>query len=302
MIEQYVNKLIENLPNHSKNLQKIDLVLDGGIFNGSYLVGALYFIKEMERRKYIKIDRISGCSVGSIVALLYYIDALDLMPDLYKIVNQEFKTKLLFNTNDILRQNILKRIPQDICSKINNKLFICYNDIKNNKKVTKYVYKNIDDLFDTINKSCYIPFLTDNNLLYKNKYIDGINAYIFKREYGKKILHMELLGYDKFIHSLNIKNENTNYHRILTGLLDIHNFFIKNSNTSMCSYTEDWNIFNKCHHNFKLIIEKLIVYILYLSNYYKKYLPKDIKDNILSKIISKIIFDIFSIFLETYCF
>ena len=50
MIEQYVNKLIDNLPDNIKNTKKpivLDLVLDGGVFNGSYLVGALYFLKEM---------------------------------------------------------------------------------------------------------------------------------------------------------------------------------------------------------------------------------------------------------------
>jgi hypothetical protein len=68
MINEYVIKLIENLPDDIKNVNepiKMDVVLDGGIFNGSYHVGALYFLKEMENRKYIKIERISGCSVGS---------------------------------------------------------------------------------------------------------------------------------------------------------------------------------------------------------------------------------------------
>ena len=64
MIDNYVNKFIENLPDDSKKLQRIDLVLDGGIFNGSYLIGALYFLREMEKRKYVTIERISGCSVG----------------------------------------------------------------------------------------------------------------------------------------------------------------------------------------------------------------------------------------------
>ena len=70
---------------------RLDLVLDGGIFNGSYLVGAMYFLKEMEKRKYITVERISGSSIGSIVAFLYYIDALDMMPQLYDIVKNEFK-------------------------------------------------------------------------------------------------------------------------------------------------------------------------------------------------------------------
>lgn len=301
MIDEYVNKLIENLPEETKKLQHIDLVLDGGIFNGSYLVGALYFLKEMERRKYLKIERISGCSVGSIVAFLYYIDSLDLMPKLYEIINNEFKNKYTLKSIKTLKIYLQERIPCDICSRINNKLFICYNDMKKRKKITKCIYKNVDDILDTIIKSCYIPFLIDNNMLYKNKYIDGINAYIFKKQINKKILHMELFSYDKFIHSINIKNEKTNFHRILSGLLDIHSFFIKKTNTSMCSYVSDWNIFNKFNYKLKIIGEYICLYVIYTIIYIKKFIPEEIKDNLIVKIMSKITFDIFSIILETYC-
>ena len=301
MIDEYVNKLIENLPEENKKLQYIDLVLDGGMFNGSYLVGALYFLKEMERRKYIKIERISGCSIGSVVAFLYYIDSLDLMPKLYEIVNEEFKRKYTLTTLKTLKIYLQERISDDICSKVNNKLFICYNDIKKRKKIVKSHYKNVDDIINTIIKSCYIPFLIDNNMLYKKKYIDGINAYIFKQQNNRKILHMELFGYDKFMYALNIKNEKTNFHRILSGLLDVHSFFIKKSGTPMCSFVNDWNIQNKFNYNIKLLIEYLSVNIFYIYFYVKKYIPQEFKENLILKIISKITFDIFSIILETYC-
>jgi|LakMenE01Jun11ns_1017448.scaffolds.fasta_scaffold9933266_3 hypothetical protein len=302
LIEDYVNNLIENLPESSKNLGKIDLVLDGGIFNGSYLVGALYFLKEMEKRNYVKIDRISGCSVGSIIGFLYYIDALDLMPKLYERVNLEFKNNFTLTTIKKLKRYLKKRIPDDICFKVNNKLFICYNDIKKREKIIKSNYKNQDEIIDTIIKSCFIPFVIDNNMLYKNKYIDGINAYIFEKVPSKKILYMDLLGYDKFTYTLNIKNEKTNFHRILSGLLDIHCFFIKGSNTSMCSYVNDWNIIYYLNNKIKYIFEKFIVYIIYFINYYKKYMSDDINENVFVKITSKILYDIFCIFLETYCF
>jgi hypothetical protein len=165
----------------------------------------------------------------------------------------------------------------------------------------KSTYKSIDEIIETIIKSCYIPLLIDNNILYKNKYIDGVNAFIFKKENSKKVLHMELLSYDKFFYALNIKNEKTNFHRILSGLLDIHSFFIKNSKTTMCTYVEDWNIINKCNHNIKLLFETIIVYIIYLIDYVKIYISDDIKDTLIVKIISKISFDIFSIILESYC-
>jgi hypothetical protein len=300
MIQDYVIKFIENLPDDSKRLQRLDLVLDGGIFNGSYLIGALYFIKEMERRKYVKIERISGCSIGSVVAFLYLIDALDVMPKLYDIVKNDFKNNFSLNSIKTLKLYLQDRIPDDICSKVNGRLFICYNNIKNRKKVIKSNYKNVDEIIGTIIKSCYVPFLIDNNMLYKNKYIDGMNAYIFKREPNKKILHMELFGYDKVIYCLNIKNEKSNFHRILTGLLDIHSFYIKKCNTSMCSFVEDWNMINKCNYNAKLVFELIIINVFYFINYIKKYLPDDIKDNIFIKIGSKISFDIFSIIMDTY--
>lgn len=301
MIDEYVNRLIENLPEEDKKLQHIDLVLDGGAFNGSYLVGALYFLKEMERRKYIVIERISGCSIGSLIAFLYYIDSFDLMSKLYEIVNEEFKKTHTLTALKSLKIYLQERIPIDICSKVNNKLFICYHDIKKRKKVVKSNYKNVDDIINTIIKSCYIPFLIDNNMLYKKKYIDGINAYIFKQQNNKKILHMELFGYDKFIYTLNIKNEKTNFHRVLSGLLDIHSFFIKKTNTPMCSFVNNWNILNKFNYNIKLLLEYLLVNIFYVLIYAKKYIPREFKNNLSFKIITKITFDIFSVILETYC-
>jgi hypothetical protein len=301
MIDEYVNRLIENLPDETKNMQHIDLVLDGGMFNGSYLVGALHFLKEMERRKYIKIERISGCSIGSVVAFLYYIDALDIMPKLYELVNAEFKHKYTLNTLKTLKILLQERIPNDICSKINNKLFICYNNVKKRKKIVRSTYKNVDDIINTIIKSCYVPFLIDNNMLYKKKYIDGMNAYIFKKQENRKILHMELFSYDKFIYALNIKNEKNNFHRILSGLLDIHSFFIKKSNTPMCSFVNDWNIINKFNYRLKIIGENVCLYIIYIIIYLKKFMPEEIKDNLIIKLATKIIFDIFTTTLETYC-
>ena len=119
MIDEYVNKLIENLPDESKKIGATDLFLDGGLFNGSYLVGALYFIREMEQRGFIKIRRISGCSIGSVVAFLYFIDALDMMPKLYNLVNDEFKGSMSLQIIKRLKEYLSSRIPDEICSKVN---------------------------------------------------------------------------------------------------------------------------------------------------------------------------------------
>jgi hypothetical protein len=304
MIDEYVIKLIDNLPDDIKNRKEplvIDLVLDGGIFNGSYLVGALYFLKEMEKRNYITIKRISSCSIGSVVAFIYFIDALDLMPELYNIVNKCFKQTYKLQTIKDLKKHLGKKIPSDICEKVNGKLFIAYNNVIKRKKVVKSVYKDVDDIMNSIINSCFVPFLIDGNILNKSKYIDGLNPYIFDKEKNTKILHLDLYGYDKVGCLLNVKNEKTNYHRILSGLLDIHSFFIKGTNTPMCSYVNNWTIYNYGVNGLKTLVERIMIYIVYYIFIFKNLLPGDFKDTLFYKIISQTTYDVFTIMLEHYC-
>lgn len=303
MINEYVIKLIENLPDDIKNVNepiKMDIVLDGGLFNGSYHVGALYFLKEMENRKYIKIERISGCSIGSVVGFLYFIDSLDLMPKLYDLINKEFRQTYNLNFIKELKNHLSERIPSDICEKVNGRFYITYNNIKKGTKHVKSIYKNVDDIINTIIKSSYIPYLIDGNILYENKYIDGMNPYVFT-ERDKKILYIDLFGTDKLGNLLNVKNEKTNYHRVLSGLLDIHSFFIKQSNTHMCSYVNDWSYSNICFNYIKTLIERICIYLIHLLIFVKKYVSDEFKDTVFYKILSKISYDIFIIILENYC-
>lgn len=304
MINEYVSKLIENLPDELKTTNtpiKMDVVLDGGVFNGSYLVGALYFLKEMERRNYIRIERISGCSIGSIAAFLYFIDDLDSMTNLYNVVHSEFKKTYTLKKIKEIQSLLTGKIPSDICKKVKNRLYITYNNIKKKTKPVKCKYKDINEIINSIIKSCFVPYLIDGNILYENKYLDGINPYIFEKEKNKKILYLDLFGYDKIGNLLNVKNEKTNFHRVLAGLLDIHNFYIKQSSTQMCSYVNDWSIRNKLFYYFKIFIEKLCVYATCFLIYIKKKIPNSIENGVIYKIISKITKEIIIIIMDTYC-
>jgi len=303
MINEYVIKLIENLPDDIKNVNepiKMDIILDGGVFNGSYHVGALYFLKEMEKRNYIKIERISGCSIGSIVGFLYFIDSLDLMPKLYDLINKEFRQTYNLKLIKELKTHLSERIPTDICERVNGRLYITYNNIKKGTKPVRSVYKDVDDIINTIIKSSYIPYLIDGNVLYENKSLDGITPFIFK-EREKKILYLDLFGSDKLGNLLNVKNEKSNYHRILSGLLDIHSFFIKKSNTPMCSYVNDWSYSNICFNHIKTIIEKICIYLIHVLIFIKKNISAEFKETVIYKILSKISYDVFIIILENYC-
>jgi len=305
MIEEYIQKLIINLPDHCKNINKplnLDLVLDGGAFNGSYLVGSLYFLREMEKLKYICIKRISGCSIGSIAALLYFIDSLDSMSDLYEIFYNDFKSNYNLNKLKNIKDILNDKIPNDICSKINGRFFISYYNIKKNKKVVRSRFKDTNDLIRCIIRSSFVPFLIDGNFLLEQKYMDGVNPYLFERSIDRKILYLDLFGMDKIGNHFNVKNEKTNYHRILHGLLDIHNFFIKQSSTQMCSFADEWNIFYRFRNSLKTFIERILVFVIWFIVYSKKYISSDFMKSPIFKLGNKVFREFLKGILEYYCF
>jgi len=131
--------------------------------------------------------------------------------------------------------------------------------------------------------------------------MDGINPYIFNKEANKKILYLDLFGLDKIGNLLNVKNEKTNFHRILSGLLDVHSFYIKQSNTQMCSYVNDWSIRNILFNYLKIVFEKICIYIVYFLVYIKNHMSKEVEESIFYKIFSKVTKEVFVILLENYC-
>jgi len=56
-IKNLIDKNIVNINNNEYNGKepvKINIMLEGGAFNGSYMLGALTYIKELERRGIVK--------------------------------------------------------------------------------------------------------------------------------------------------------------------------------------------------------------------------------------------------------
>lgn len=309
MIQSYIHNIISTIPSSSfSKCIHMDLILDAGLFNGSYMIGALFFIKEMEKKNLFKVHRISACSVGTICALLYKLDALHLMTDLYNIILQQVKTKhnldcfpRVFSKLEITEPQFNQLLKQ-------NAIYISYYDIRKCIKCVKSSYSSIQKLLNTIRKSCYIPFIIDGKLSYHNKYIDGINPYIFPPKKNRKMLYIELYGLDKIKYTYSIKNESSNLHRILAGILDIHLFYIKNENTQMCSYVNDWNTMQHGYFNMKRLIETIVSYLFYLMYLITNYLKntnnvyyKYYSSSILSKIIYKTIKEIYILVLNEHC-
>ena len=82
-----------------------------------------------------------------------------------------------------------------------------------------------------------------DKLMEENRYIDGGTPYIFDKECGVNRMYINLLcSMDKVKDAMIIKRDKIVMHRILGGILDVHNFFFKCKKTPMCCYVEDWGI------------------------------------------------------------
>jgi predicted patatin/cPLA2 family phospholipase len=274
MLETYISKLVDNIPLSKKSQrEKIDIILDGGLFNGSYLIGALYFLREMEKNGYVEVDKLSGCSIGSLACVLYTADLLDLTTEIYNMAIDQFKKTTHLEVVDDILSKIHKKLPPDICKRMNGRVFITYYDLKKGKKIVKSKYKNKKEIIDVVKRSCFVPYLIDGNFMHKERYVDGIFPHILPKEKGKRILYLDLLGYDKITHIISVKNEKTNFHRVLSGLLDIHLFYIKQQPTLMCSYVDEWSLVRQTYHFIiKKIFEILIFYNIYFYYLIHKYI------------------------------
>jgi len=289
MLQKYINQLVNNIPNqYLTKLQgttnkplKVDLVFEGGVFNGSYQLGFLNYIKQMEKKRFLKVERVSGCSIGSIMAFLYFTnisinDSINFITNIiYKHVKKHYNMDIF---NDVFAF-LTKQLPANFLDKINGKLFITYNDISKGKQFMKSTYSSIDELFDVIRRSCYIPYVIDKSIFYNGKYVDGLYPYIFKPKKNRKIINVNIINLKKVCSLISIKNEKNNMHRVIDGILDTHTFFSSNYYSNMCSYIDDQTIITKLQYFILIKFYQLSILVLHYFYVLNKLLKKLIKTN-----------------------
>lgn len=264
-LQAFISSLIKNVPN--KNIPKeMDLILDGGAFNGIYMLGGLFYIKELEQRNKIKIKRISGCSIGAVLGLLFILNRMDISIDIstyaFKCLRKHQHLKQLI---DVIKNKFYEIICDADMLNINNKFYLTYFDTIKGKQIIKKTYKSKEDLLNCLIKSLYVPYLIDKNLTDKEGCIDGAFPHIFKPKKDRKILFLNLQSFDKIKKMIFIKHEKNIYPRLLEGLMDTHFFFESDKSNNMCSYVNNWGIIDILIFRLREIIYVTLVYIFRLG-------------------------------------
>ena len=268
--------LINNIPEDHKR-KKINLVLEGGCMNGAYEIGGLTFIKQLEKKNKIRVKKISGASVGAYAGFLYLTDNLGHFVNDYEDLKSSFKKKLkLIKLKKQITFLVNKLTDNEFKSLQNNKLFITFYNVNKRQQEVISKYVNKKHLIKSILKSCHIPFLINGDCFYYDDdepYIDGGTPYLFSindKSKSVKNLYMKITRYDKLSTVLNISYEKTIHGRILEGILDTYNFFLKSKETKMCSFVEDWNIINSVHYNICKTSFHILIILIYLFDFFTK--------------------------------
>ena len=144
MFEKEIKNLISNIEK-PKTPMVLDVILEGGAFNGSYELGVCYFLKELERQDYIKVNRVSGTSVGSIVGSLYLLDKLDDYYNAYNKLREHWKRSLNVGLYKEVLNETLTDISNDALDILNDRLFVTYYDITSKQQIVKSSFDNNED-------------------------------------------------------------------------------------------------------------------------------------------------------------
>ena len=284
-LSEYIKATTINCLKNNKCIN-IDIVISGGAFNGAYGYGCLLFLNEMQNQNKININRISGTSVGAMLAVILLTDPnINFIKEYIKIQNNWRKNGNLENVKLLITKIIFNHFKSDDKVKIlNNKLFINRINIENGKEEVIYKFKSRNQLIDCILCSSFIPYITNGQKRYKKKYIDGISPYLFKDK-KNKTLFINHFHFNKFHKMLTTKNENDPTLRIIEGALDISLFFRFNK-SNMCSWLHEWNITDFMKYRiFNFLLKVLLIIFDYF--YFNKIVEVIKNFNNKLRIISK---------------
>lgn len=294
----YINTLIDNLYLNDSEPQELDLVLDGGGFKGSYLLGSLLYLEELRKKNYIKINRISGSSIGAIIGTLFLLDRLEEWESLYIEIVDNFKKNMNLKSLHKVIEKFGDTLDENEYKKLNDKLYLNYFDIEKKQEEITSSFSSNKEVVECLKYTSYLPILTDGKLHYNNK-VDGARPYIFESRGSneRKILYIDLNFIGKIKNFLNTTSDKNGSGRILKGIIDIHEFFSEGEQTTMCSYVNNWKLKDYGFHRLKELSWVLVIYfvtfISILYKYLSPYISNSLILNHIQNVLKKLAIDVY---------
>jgi hypothetical protein len=238
ILKQYIRALTVNVKPELFP-KELNVIFDSGAVNGLLGIGAALYLLHLEELNYIKVNKISGCSVGSLISIWYICGCPDSMYSEIENLFEHYKThKNFFLYEQIVRRVVQELFPQDAdIERLNGVLYINYYDTKERKQCVVSNFKDREHLTNCILRSSHVPFITNACHKLEDRYVDGIAPSIFPADKQKKCknLFIQLIEFTSPLKTMNIKGDENIYSRLIRGMVDTNEFFI-NGSSSICSY------------------------------------------------------------------
>ena len=252
----YIYALTQNL-NQKLIPENINVIVDGGAFNGAYAIGTLLYLKQLEKQKLTTINKVSGTSIGAILSFLFITDSLFENINWFETILNDFRsTSNLKKTHEIIKNLVNENI--DDVKVLNDKLFITYYDTNQMQQIVTNKYNSKEELIDILTRSSFIPYLIDGNPFYKDIYSDGITPHIFNQDNTNTSIFINLMSFKIIKDSMCTKNEKNIWSRLMIGVVDANNFFT-NKKSDLISSINEWK-----SYDFLFLRGREILYVLFL--------------------------------------
>ena len=288
LMREYIKALLLNV-DLSKLKKEINLIFDGGAFNGGFAAGVAMYVKALEEQELVKVDKVSGCSIGSAIALWYVSGCPEEAIRFFEQMTIDFQDTLnLVGYHKNIKDFVHFIFPDGNVSMLKDKLYINFYDTQKHAQNVVSEFKDVDHLIDCILQSSHLPYIIDGNARYNGRYIDGILPHIFNGSSGSSgssgsttdSLFIKLLTLHKCSRAMVVKCEANIHYRLLSGIADANEFFTIGS-SDMCSYVSQWSYFNilqiRCREMVILFIISIIEWIILVKNN----IPSTIKNSLL---------------------
>jgi len=278
MTNAYLNALVENV-DKKKMPKEFDVIIGGGALNGFYGIGTVLYIRRLCKNKNIHIQRVSGTSIGSLLAAALLSNSMEttmnIDADFYSIQEGLRAGKRLENSRQLIRDNIIRFYPDNKYPEPET-LFITYWDNTQGKVITKSKYSSTEEVIDTILRSSHIPFISNNEARYQERYCDGVFPYMFTDK-SRQTLYISLSSPNKRMRAIMIR-ENNSIHRVMSGILDASTFFVEGK-SDMCSWIDKWSTYDCICFSTGGIIRHIIYLMLELGINFYSIIPNNVKQS-----------------------
>ena len=280
LLRSYVRTLADNADS-TRIPKEVDIVFSGGAFNGFMGYGVMLYIKALFVKHGVMVHRVSGCSIGSLLAAFVFADADYQVDKAFRDSVSEFKRTLRLKPYGTQVDRLTNSISDEDFARLNKRLHITYYDLKKREQKVVNRFRSREHLAECIKRSSHIPCITTEETRYKGRYMDGIIPHIFQ-DGARPTLYIDLLPRSKLFRVLNVRGETNPHSRILTGIAEADSFFT-HGKSAMCSYVSSWSAAGIAQVRLSELISFIIVALVEITGQIYSYIPQPILDNVLSQ-------------------